>query len=51
MFNAKIVMKIDTFQEAIPSDNRDTIIMLPKTMNQQPKYLEERRMIQMKSML
>ena len=29
---------------------KDTMLMLPKTMNQQTKDLEERRMIQMKSM-
>ena len=43
-------MKRDTLQEIVPSGKGDTMLMLLKTMNQQKKYLEERRMILMKIM-
>ena len=49
-FDAILVMKRDTLQETAPSGKRDTMIMLLKTMNQQTKDSEERKMIQMKSM-
>ena len=50
MFDAILVMKRDTLQETVPSGKRDTMIILPKMMNQQTKDSEERRMIKMKSM-
>ena len=50
MFDATLVMKRDTLQETVPSRKRDTMLMFPKMMNQQTKYSNERRMIQMKSM-
>ena len=50
MFDAILVMKRDTLIEIVPSGKGDTMLMLLKMMNQQTKYSEERRMIQMKSM-
>ena len=50
MFDVILVMKTDTLQETSPSRKSDTMLMLPKMKNQKIKYLEERRMIQMKSM-
>ena len=49
MFDAILVMKRDTLQETIPTGKRDTMLILPKTMNQQTKDSEERRTVQMKS--
>ena len=45
MFDAKLVMKRDTLQKTVPSEERDTMLMFPKMMNQQTKDSEERRMI------
>ena len=51
VFDAILVMKNDTLQEIVPrikthSTKRRYIMLIPlKTMNQQIKYLEERRMI------
>ena len=49
MFDAILVLKRDTLKEIVPSGRGDTMLMLLKMMNQQTKDLEERRMIQMKS--
>ena len=38
------------WKEIFPSRKRDTILIISKMMNQQTKYSNERRMIQMKSM-
>ena len=50
MFDAILVMKRDILQETVPSGKRDTMLIMPKTMNQQTKDSKERRMIKMKSM-
>ena len=56
MFDAILLMKRDTLQETFqrtrtPSTRRrDIMLITSKTMNQQTKYLEERRMVHMKSM-
>ena len=50
MFDVILVMTRDTLQEIVPSGKGDTMLILSKMMNQQTKYSNERRMIQMKSM-
>ena len=50
MFNAILLVKRDTLQDIFQSGRRDTILMLLKTMKQQTKDSEERKMIKMKSM-
>ena len=45
MFDAILVMKRDILQETVPSGKRDTMFILPKTVNQKTKDSEERRMI------
>ena len=50
MFSVILVMKRDTLVEIVPSGKKDTMLMLPKKMNQQTNYSDKRRMIQMKSM-
>ena len=50
MFDVILVMKRDTWQESVPSKKGDTMLILPKMMNQQTKDSNERRMIEMKSM-
>ena len=50
MFDAIVVMKRDTWKEIVPYRKRDTKLIFLKMMNQQTKYSNERRMIQMKSM-
>ena len=50
MFDAIIVMKRDILQDTVLSGKRDTMLILPKMMDQQRKDSNERRMIQMKSM-
>ena len=37
MFNATLVIKRDILQEIVPSGKRDTMLILPKMMNQQTK--------------
>ena len=50
MFDVILVMKREILQETNPSGKRYTMLILRRTMNQQTKDSEERRMIQMKSM-
>ena len=51
MFDATLVMKRDTLQDIVPSGKGDTMLILPRMMNQQTKYSDGRRMIQMKSII
>ena len=37
IFDAMLVMKMDTLQEIFPSRKGDTMLMLPNTMNQKTK--------------
>ena len=50
MFDAILVMKRDILQDTVPLGKRDTMLMEPNMMNQETKYSDEKRMIQMKSM-
>ena len=50
MFDAILVMKMETWKEIVPSRKIETMIIFLKMMSQQTKYSNERSMIQMKSM-
>ena len=45
MFDAILVMKMNILKETVPSGKGDTMLILPKMMNQQTKYSDMRRMI------